>query len=273
LKKTARKRKPAHASSAKPSPLGRSAQQSASAAHASGEAAPQAAWKEALAEVDAAQSGEGPEIEIDGGEVFGDDRDQRHDLMLAARSSHQSRKPFELPKVERPKKDMAAALAVLTAVGVDADSLRIKIAGEFFQNVEANVKGIEFENEKVQRDYQKIWQSLESLKLESDRGQQLRDSLLGTLKEERFTDDEIRAGKLREGRRQAPIPLPAEKKAGRRVDMTFAHTIQDFARLFGWTWKECAAAVYVAGADLRDYTAIKKSFRDWDRRHPDTGKL
>ena len=241
---------------------------------ASGGAARQAAWKEAQAEVDAAQSGEGPAIEIVGGEVFfDDDEDYRRDLMLAARSSHQSRKPFEMPKVERPKKDMAAALAVLTAVGVDSDSFRLKLVCEFFQNVEANVKGIEFEREKVQRDYQKIWQSLESLKLESDRGQQLRDSLLSTLKDERFTDDEIRAGRLREGRSQEPIPLPSEKKAGRRVDMTFAHTIQDFARLYGWTWKECAAAVYVSGADLRDYPAVKKSFRDWDRRHPGTGKL
>jgi hypothetical protein len=55
--------------------------------------------------------------------------------------------------------------------------------------------------------------------------------------------------------------------------MTFAHTIQTFGGMWGWTWKELAAAVYVSGADLRDYPAVKKSFRDWDRRHPGTGKL
>ena len=178
-----------------------------------------------------------------------------------------------MPKVERPKRDMATALAVLAAVGVASDSVKLKLVCEFFQNVEANVKGIEFEHEKVQRDYQKIWQSLECLKLESDRGQQLRDSLLGTLKDERFSDDEIRAGRLREGRSQEPIPLPSEKSAGRPVDVSVARTIQTFKSLYDWTWKECAAAVFVSGADKRNYAAIKKTFREWHRRHGRPGTV
>lgn len=180
-----------------------------------------------------------------------------------------------MPKVERPKRDMATALAVLAAVGVASDSVKLKLVCEFFQNVEANVKGIEFEHEKVQRDYQKIWQSLECLKLESDRGQQLRDSLLGTLKDERFSDDEIRAGRLREGRSQPPIPLPSETKAGRPVAVTFAHMLQVLGGVWGWTWRELAAAVFVSGADMRGYAAIKKIFHDWDRRHrrQSTGKM
>jgi hypothetical protein len=72
--------------------VGQESQQGANAGHASDEAARQAAWK-ALAEVDAARAGEGPAIEMDGGEVLdGVGWYQKRDLMLAAKSSHQSRK-------------------------------------------------------------------------------------------------------------------------------------------------------------------------------------
>jgi hypothetical protein len=201
-----------------------------------------------------------------------DERKERSQTQ-AARSSHRSGKPFELPKVERPKQDMADALTVLTAVGVDSDSPRLKLVCEFFQNVEANVKGIEVEREKVQRDYQKIWQFLESLKLESARGQQLGDFLLRALEDERISADEIRAGKLREGRIREPIPHPVAKRAGRRIDEAVARTLQQLAGLFCWSWKECAAAVYVSGADKRSYAAVKKSFRDWDRRNRQSGTV
>jgi hypothetical protein len=32
---------------------------------------------------------------------------------------------------------------------------------------------------------------------------------------------------------------------------------------YGWGWRECAAAVFVAGADKRDYGEVCRTFRRW----------
>ena len=214
-----------------------------------------------------------PEEEALAGEVEIIDIDSRDDVFLGEEVLRASADPpkaerprFALPKVERPQKDLEAALKVLARVGTNAERPEIKMVGEFFVNVESSVAATAAEYARVEADYQAILRSLEGVRLQSPRGRRIRDSLLGTLKAERLTPEEEAAGRIREGRAEGPIPMPAKKRRGRPIEATFNHAIWVLGPPLKWSWQEIAAALYVSGVDRRDYSAIKKSFRDAARR-------
>ena len=166
------------------------------------------------------------------------------------------------PPTNQREKDFAAAAAVLSAVGVRSDGFEIKMAGEFFLTVGEAMNRNEAELAQVQLDYQAIQHSLEGLNAKSERGRKIRDSLLRKLKDELMTPEELSSRKIRPGRTDEPIPMPAEKRTGRPVEKTFVWTILIIGSPRKWTWEECAAAVFISGADRRSYKAIRKSFRE-----------
>jgi hypothetical protein len=156
--------------------------------------------------------------------------------------------------------DKAAALAVLAVWGVRPSSPKIARLGAFFQGIPAKVAEEKAAEERVQADYRAIWRALERVELKTESGTGIRDCFLRDLKGETLTVAEVRDGKTR-----APILKPSEKSKGRPVDVAIGRTSKEFYDLYAWSWKECAAALFLSGADKRNYEAIKKSFRDWDR--------
>jgi hypothetical protein len=161
----------------------------------------------------------------------------------------------------RSRDDKAAALVVLSSVGVDPAGIGSRDLAQlsaFFREIASFEQDRKAQESQEQRDYQVLARAISKARLLTERGQQLRDCFLRDLQGNTLTISEALRGETR-----SPILKPLEKgKAGRPNDLAIERTIRDFADTKGWTWEVCAAAVFVTGADKRSYTAIKKSFRD-----------
>jgi hypothetical protein len=166
--------------------------------------------------------------------------------------------------------DREKALEVLATVGVTPTLgwAQVVQAGLLFKNAQAAANERDAAEARVQLDYRAIAQALGRVKLATEAGRRLRDCFLRDLRGETLTLNEIRAGKTR-----APILKPLDTSRGRPVDVGIERTILGFEAVHGWNWQVCAAAAFLSGVSTYDYEAIKKSFRDWDRRHRKPGTV
>ena len=169
--------------------------------------------------------------------------------------------------------DRSAALAVLESVGVTkklgwAD---VEQAGLLFKNAQAAADERDSAEAARFHDRAKMIKALVGVKLATESEKRIREALLRDLRGEAWPT----IGQIKRGWK-APPPIAntaATRQRGRRVDVGIKRTILDFEAVHGWSWKVCAAAVFLSGVSTYDYEAIKKSFRDWDRRHRNLGTV
>jgi hypothetical protein len=172
------------------------------------------------------------------------------------------------PKAETAKSDdRSAALAVLASVGVTprlrwADVVQ---AGLLFKNAQVAADERDAAEAARLRDLEKMIKALVGAKLVTESEKRMREAPLRDLRGEPWPT----IGQIKRGWKASPpiANTAVTKQRGRRVDMGIRRTILDFEAVHGWTWKVCAAAVFLSGVSTYDYEAIKKSFRDWDRRN------
>jgi hypothetical protein len=192
----------------------------------------------------------------------------------------------------KAKDDRSAALAVLASVGVTVNDPEVTQLASLLACAQAaadeDAKG---EIAKV-RDRAKMVKALAGVKLVTESGRQLREALLRDLRGEVWPT----IAQMKRGWKPPPIltTTAAKRRKGRPVDVAVERTIRDFEAVLGWNWEVCAAAAFLAfgeerirraiedkaeasklpppAFDRRSYEAIKKSFRDWDRRHRRSGK-
>ena len=195
------------------------------------------------------------------------------------------------PKGETAKRDdRSAALADLASVGATPDDDRVRALGALFRT-SADYDAADALAEKALdalepwRDFQAIKRALDRVKLVTEAGEALRANLfrvvpLRYLGAEPLRGREVYVARLsgltvRDGRVVPPIAESCKKgKRGRPVAADVEMTVLTAEVMWRWNWKVCAAAVFITCPSAYSYAAIKKSFRDWDRRHrrPGTGK-
>jgi hypothetical protein len=61
------------------------------------------------------------------------------------------------------------------------------------------------------------------------------------------------------------VPIAARARQGHPVAVEIQETLRVAKQKYGWGWKECAAAIFVADAYRIKYEFIKKAFQDGQR--------
>jgi len=171
------------------------------------------------------------------------------------------------------KDDRSAALAVLASVGVTPKRgwAEIEQAGLLFKNAQAAADERDAAEAAKLRDRAKMVKALSGVELVTESEKGIREALLRDLRGEFWPT----IGQIERGWKPSPpiANTATSKQRGRRVDLGIERTIRDFEAVHGWNWQICAAAVFLSGVSTYSYTAIKKTFRDWDRRHRRPGTV
>jgi hypothetical protein len=171
------------------------------------------------------------------------------------------------------KDDRPAALAVLASVGVSPTLGWAKVvqAGLLFKNAQAAADERDAAEAAKLRDRSKMVKALSGVELVTESEEGMREALLRDLRGELWPT----IGQIKRGWKPSPpiANTAASKQRGRRVDVGIGRTIRDFEAVHGWNWQTCAAAVFLSGVSTYSYAAIKKTFRDWDRRHRRPGTV
>ena len=188
------------------------------------------------------------------------------------------------PKGETTKRDdRLAALADLAALGATPDDDRVRALGAIFRtSAEYDAADALADNAldamEPWRDFQAIKRALDRVKLVTEAGEALRANLfrvvpLRYLGAEPLRGREVYVARLsgltvKDGRVVPPIAESYKKgKRGRPVAADVEMAVLTAEVMWRWNWKACAAAVYITCPSAYSYAAVKKSFRDWDRRH------
>ena len=178
------------------------------------------------------------------------------------------------PKAETAKSDdRSAALAVLASVGVTPRLgwAEVVQTGLLFKSAQAAADERDSAEAAILRDRAKMIKALVGVKLATESEKRIREAVLRDLRGEAW----LTIGQIKRGWKPSPpiASTAATRQRGRRVDVGIKRTILDLEAVHGWSWKVCAAAVFLSGISTYDYEAIKKSFRDWDRRHRNPGTV
>jgi hypothetical protein len=179
--------------------------------------------------------------------------------------------------------DRSAALADLASVGATPDDDRVRALGAIFRtSAEYDAADALADNAldamEPWRDFQAIKRALDRVKLVSEAGEALRANLfrvvpLRYLGAAPLRGREVYVARLsgltvKAGRVVPPIAESCKKgKRGRPVAADVEMAVLTAEVMWKWNWKACAAAVFITCPSAYRYAAIKKSFRDWDRRH------
>jgi hypothetical protein len=171
------------------------------------------------------------------------------------------------------KDDRSAALAVLASVGVTPmlGWAKVEQAGLLFKNAQAAADERDAAEAAKLHDRAKMVKALSGVKLMTESEEGIREALLRDLRGEAWPT----IGQIERGWKPSPsiANTAASKRRGRRVDLGIERTIRDFEAVHGWNWQTCAAAVFLSDVLTCSFAAIKKSFRDWDRRHRRPGTV
>ena len=178
------------------------------------------------------------------------------------------------PKAETARRDdRSAALAVLASVGVTPTLgwSEVVQAGLLFKNAQAAAEERDAAEAAKLRDREKMIKALVGVKLVTESEKRMREAPLRDLRGEAWPT----IGQIKRGWKPPPpiTNTAATRQRGRRVDVGIERTIRGFEAVHDWSWKVCAAAVFLSGVSTYDYEAIRKSFRDWDRRHRNSGTV
>jgi hypothetical protein len=138
-------------------------------------------------------------------------------------------------------------LAVLASVGVTPRLgwAEVVQAGLLFKNAQVVADERDAAEAAKLRDREKMIKALVGVKLVTESEKRMREALLRGLRGEAWPT----VGQIKRGWKQPPpiANTAATRQRGRRVDVGIEHTILGFEAVHGWTWKVCAAAVFLSG--------------------------
>jgi hypothetical protein len=200
-------------------------------------------------------------------------------LAKAGRGTYERRNEAPADGKER---EIAAARADLEAEHVSLPNPWLAQLVRVFTHGQEAHQRTQAEKEAFRRDLEMLRSLIARAKPATAKGKALKETFLRDFEGRNMPIGDVLAG-------EKPIPLLPEKvpNRGRPVDFGVARMIEG-ARADGWSWRVCAAAVFLDGAnkrtshsaikktypavvfldeaDKRTYSAIKKTFRDAVKR-------